>query len=118
MELIWYPKCSTCQKAYKHLLEKNIDVTTRHIVEDTPSKEEIKHYITLYNQGIKPFFNISGMVYRQMNLKDKIDSLSIDEAAALLSSNGMLIKRPLLINQDKIMIGYKKLGERLKNERV
>jgi len=108
MEFIWYPKCSTCQKAYKHLKEKNIDVTLRHIVEETPTQEELKQWIELYNQGIKPFFNTSGIIYRELGIKDKIKDMSIDEAVELLSSNGMLIKRPLLISDNQVIIGYKK----------
>ncbi|MCI9093702.1 MAG: arsenate reductase family protein [Coprobacillus sp.] len=108
MEFIWYPRCSTCIKANKHLLEKHLTFTTRHIVEQTPSLEELKNWIQIYNQGIKPFFNTSGQVYRQLGLKDKINDMSIDEAVKLLASNGMLIKRPLLILDDHIIIGYKK----------
>lgn len=108
MEFIWYPKCSTCQKAYKHLQELGVQVTLRHIVEETPKKEEIKHWMDIYQQGIKPFFNSSGQLYRQLKLKDKIDEMTIDEACELLSSNGMLIKRPLLILDNQIIIGYKK----------
>lgn len=108
MELIWYPKCSTCIKAYKHLKEKKLNFTTRHIVEETPSQDELKAWIKMYNQGIKPFFNTSGQVYRQLGLKEKIKDMSVDEAVELLASNGMLIKRPLLILDHEIIIGYKK----------
>ena len=108
MLFYWYPKCSTCIKAYKHLKELNVEFDVRHIVEQTPSKEELKRYIELYNQGIKPFFNTSGKVYKDMNLKDKVGNMSVDEAALLLSSNGMLIKRPLLVDENKIIVGYKK----------
>ena len=107
MELIWYPKCSTCQKAKKHLERKKFSFSLRHIVEQTPTQEEIKQWIEMYNQGIKPFFNTSGQVYRQLGLKDKMKTMTIDEASQLLSSNGMLIKRPLLIYEDNIVIGYK-----------
>lgn len=108
MELIWYPKCSTCQKAYHHLKEKNLSFTTRHIVEEVPTKEEIHKWIEIYQQGIKPFFNTSGQVYRQLGLKEKINDMTIDEACELLSSHGMLIKRPLLVLEDQIIIGYNK----------
>lgn len=107
MELIWYPKCLTCQKAKKHLERKELTFSLRHIVEQTPTKEEIKKWIEMYDQGIKPFFNTSGQVYRQLGLKDKMKTMTIDEAVELLSSSGMLIKRPLLIDNDKIIIGYK-----------
>ena len=108
MLFYWYPKCSTCIKAHKHLKELNIELEVKHIVEETPTQDELKHYIELYNKGIKPFFNTSGKVYKDMNLKDKVGSMSVDEAAHLLSENGMLIKRPLLINGDQIIVGYKK----------
>ena len=108
MELIWYPKCSTCQKAYKHLMNKGLTIETRHIVESTPSQDELKKWIEMYNQGIKPFFNTSGQVYRHMGLNDQVKDMSIDEAVQLLASNGMLIKRPLLILDNQIIIGYKK----------
>lgn len=108
MELIWYPKCSTCQKAYKHLKELGIEVTLRHIVEETPTKEEIHTFIKNYDQGIKPFFNTAGKVYKELGLKDKIKDMSIEEACELLASNGMLIKRPLLIHDGQIIVGYKK----------
>lgn len=108
MELIWYPKCSTCQKAYKHLKELGIEVTLRHIVEETPTKEEIHTFIKNYDQGIKPFFNTAGKVYKELGLKDKIKDMSVEEACELLASNGMLIKRPLLIHDGQIIVGYKK----------
>lgn len=108
MKFYWYPKCSTCVKAHRHLKEMNIELDVKHIVEETPGEDELKTYIKLYNQGIKPFFNTSGKVYKDMNLKEKVGSMSIDEAAHLLASNGMLIKRPLLINGHQIIVGYKK----------
>ena len=79
----------------------------RHIVEETPTKKELETWIKMYNQGIKPFFNTSGQVYRQLGIKDKIKDMSIEEAAELLSKNGMLIKRPLLIHNKQIIIGFK-----------
>ena len=108
MKFYWYPKCSTCIKAYKHLKELDIELDVKHIVEETPSADELKKYIELYNQGIKPFFNTSGNVYKEMKLKDKVNTLSLDDAVELLSGNGMLIKRPLLIADDKVIVGYKK----------
>lgn len=107
-EFIYYPRCSTCQKALKHLKEKNISVKERHIVEDVPTKEELLTWIKEYNQGIKPFFNTSGKLYRELQLKDKVAGMSEEEAAELLSSNGMLIKRPILILDHQFIIGYKK----------
>ncbi|MEG0365442.1 MAG: arsenate reductase family protein [Coprobacillus sp.] len=107
MQFIYYPKCSTCIKAMKHIRNKYSDIVLRDIVNETPSKDELIEWINTYNQGIKPFFNTSGLVYRELNIKDKINTISIEEAADLLSSNGMLIKRPLLIDENMIVIGYK-----------
>ena len=79
MELIYYPKCSTCMKALKHLESKNLSFKKRHIVEQTPTAQEFQQWIEQYGQGIKPFFNTSGQVYRAMNLKDKINDLGISQ---------------------------------------
>lgn len=108
MEFIYYPRCSTCLKALKKLKEQGIDVTLRDIVNETPTQEELLCWIRQSGKGIKPFFNTSGKLYREMNLKDKINDMNEDEAALLLSQNGMLIKRPLLIDSEKIIIGYQK----------
>jgi arsenate reductase len=108
MRFYWYPKCSTCVKAYKHLKEMNVELDVKHIVEQTPTKEEMKMYIELYAQGIKPFFNTSGKLYKEMNMKEKVGTMNVDEAAELLSSHGMLVKRPLLVNGNQIIVGYKK----------
>ena len=105
MEFIYYPNCSTCKKALKKI--KDFDPKLRDIVKETPSKEELKTYINTYNKGIKPFFNTSGQVYRQMNLKDKIKDMTIDEACDLLSLNGMLVKRPILVLDNEVLVGYK-----------
>ena len=107
MEFIYYPKCSTCIKALKHLESKGLTFTKRDIVNETPTQEELLIWIQQYNQGMKPFFNTSGLVYKEMNLKEKINDMNAMEAASLLSSNGMLIKRPLLISENQIIIGYK-----------
>ena len=108
MEFIYYPRCGTCLKALKKLKEQEIDVTLRDIVNETPTQEELLCWIRQNGKGIKPFFNTSGKLYREMNLKDKINDMNEDEAALLLSQNGMLIKRPLLIDGEKIIIGYQK----------
>lgn len=107
-QLIYYPRCSTCIKALKHLERLGYSFEKRDIVNETPTKDELLMWIRKYNKGIKPFFNTSGQVYRQMNLKEKINDMSDEEAAKLLASNGMLIKRPLFINENQIIIGYKK----------
>lgn len=102
-----YPKCSTCVKARKWLEENKIDFTSRHIVEEKPTAEELKAFIKLSNLPLKKFFNTSGIFYRQLNLKDKIPTMTEDEAINLLSSNGMLVKRPLIVCDKGILIGFK-----------
>ena len=107
MLFIEYPKCSTCKKTKKYLDDNNIKYENRHIVEDNPTKEELKKWIKKYNIDIKKLFNTSGMKYRELNLKEKLQSINDDEKIEILSSDGMLIKRPLLITEDKIIVGYK-----------
>ena len=106
MIFIWYPKCSTCQKAKKWLDENGIEYTLRDIVLETPTEEELTKWIKDSGLDIKKFFNTSGMKYRELGLKDKLDSMSFDEKVKLLSSDGMFIKRPLLIGK-KIIPGFK-----------
>ena len=113
---IEYPKCTTCQKAKKWLKDNNIEFTDRHIVEENPRKEELKNWIHKSGLPIKRFFNTSGILYKEMNLKDKLESLSEDEQIELLATNGMLVKRPLIITDDIILVGFKeKQWEVLKN---
>ena len=104
---ITYPKCSTCQKAKKFLDENKIKYIEKHIVTDTPSYEELKKIIKMSGLPVSKFFNTSGMLYRSMNLKEELKNCSDDEKIRLLSSNGMLIKRPLLITKDKVLVGFK-----------
>lgn len=104
---IEYPKCSTCQKAKKWLEGNNIEFVDRHIIEETPTAEELTEWIKQSNQEIKKWFNISGLKYKALNLKDKLPTLSDKEKIKLLSSDGMLIKRPLLITDNQIFIGFK-----------
>lgn len=104
---IHYPKCSTCKKALNYLKENGVDVVERHIVEDTPSEAELMKWITLSGLEFKKFFNTSGLVYKEMGLKDKVKTMTQEEAAALLASNGMLIKRPILVMNDKVCVGFK-----------
>ena len=105
---ITYPKCSTCQKAKKLLDEKQIKYIERHIVTETPTYEELKEIIRISGLPVSKFFNTSGMLYRSMNLKEELKNCTDDDKIKLLSSNGMLIKRPLLVNQNKAIIGFKK----------
>ena len=107
MQFIEYPKCSTCQKAKKYLEDNNITFTDRMIKEETPTVEEITEWIDKYNIDIKKLFNTSGLKYKELNLKEKLPSMTTKEKIELLSSDGMLIKRPLLVTKNTIIIGYK-----------
>ena len=102
-----YPKCSTCKKAEKFLMENNIEFINRNIVEENPSAEELA--LWMEKSGLEPrkFFNTSGVLYREMNLKDKIKTMSKEEMIEILSTNGMLVKRPLLVMDDKVLVGFK-----------
>ena len=102
-----YPKCSTCKKAEKFLKENNIEFINRNIVEENPSAEELA--LWMEKSGLEPrkFFNTSGVLYRDMNLKDKIKTMSKEEMIEILSTNGMLVKRPLLVMDDKVLVGFK-----------
>jgi len=102
-----YPKCSTCQKAKKFLAENQIDVEERHIVEEHPQKDELIKWMNLYQGDAKKFFNTSGLVYRDMELKDKVKTMTLDQMAEVLATNGMLVKRPLVILADTVLIGFK-----------
>lgn len=107
MLFIEYPKCSTCQKAKKWLDERKVEYTDRHIVEDNPSYEELKEWYERSGLPLKKFFNTSGMLYKEMKLKDKLPAMSEDEQLKLLSTNGMLVKRPLIVGDGIIMTGFK-----------
>ncbi|MCQ8211563.1 arsenate reductase family protein [Cetobacterium somerae] len=102
-----YPKCSTCIKARKWLEENGVEFESRHIVENNPTKEELKKWIELSKQPIKKFFNTSGILYREMNLKEKVAENNENELLDILSTNGMLVKRPLLVGKDVVLIGFK-----------
>jgi arsenate reductase len=104
---IEYPKCTTCIKAKKFLIENNVDFQDRHIVDNNPTKEELALWIDKSGLEIKKFFNTSGKLYKEMNLKDKIKDMSKEDCIELLSANGMLVKRPLLIEGDKVLVGFK-----------
>lgn len=106
--LIWYPKCSTCKNAKKYLEDNNIKFDLRDIKCETPNTKELDKLISLSNKDIKAFFNTSGLVYKKLNLKDKLQEMSYDEKLNLLANDGMLIKRPILIYNDKVLVGFKK----------
>ena len=102
-----YPKCTTCKKAKKWLDDHNVEYTDRNIVEENPSYEELKEWYEKSGLPLKKFFNTCGMLYKEMNLKDKLSTMSEEEQLKLLASNGMLIKRPLLVGDDFIRLGFK-----------
>lgn len=102
-----YKACSTCTKARKHLEANNIEFENREITLDTPSVKELKAWVELGNLDIKSLFNTRGQSYRDLNLKEGYANLSDDERLDLLSKDGMLIKRPLLITNDQVLVGYK-----------
>lgn len=104
---IEYPKCSTCKKAKKWLIENNIEFIERNIVEETPKVEELNEWINKSGKEIKRWFNTSGLKYKELNLKEKLSTMSDEEKIELLASDGMLIKRPLLISNKGIFIGFK-----------
>ena len=107
MLFICYPKCSTCQKAKKWLDEHNIEYIERHIVEDNPTYDELKEWYAKSGFPLKKFFNTSGLIYKEMNLKDKLPTMSEEEQLKLLATNGMLVKRPLVVKENIVLVGFK-----------
>lgn len=107
MVVLCYPRCGTCKKALKWLDDNGIRYDYRHIVEENPTKEELKEWYGKSGLPIKKFFNTSGLKYKELNLKDKIPQMSEEEIFDLLSTDGMLVKRPILIDGDKILVGFK-----------
>ena len=107
MLFICYPKCSTCQKAKKFLNEHNIEFTERHIVEDNPSYDEIKEWYQKSELPLKKFFNTSGLLYKDMQLKDKLLAMSEEEQLQLLATNGMVVKRPIVVDGDTVLVVFK-----------
>lgn len=103
----WYPKCGTCQKAKKWFDANGVEYNSIHIVEETPSKDELLSLIEKSGLPVKKFFNTSGKKYRELNLKEKVNDLSIEETAELLASDGMLIKRPIVTDGEKVTVGFK-----------
>ena len=107
MLFIQYPPCSTCQKAKKWLDEHGVSYTDRHIKENNPTYEELKHWYKISGLPLKRFFNTSGLLYKSMNLKEKLPTMTEEEQLKLLASDGMLVKRPILISGDKVLLGFK-----------
>lgn len=104
---IQYPACSTCQKARKWLEANQIEYTDRHIVEANPTESELRTWIKASGLPLKNFFNTSGLVYRALNLTEKLPGMSEDEQIQLLASDGKLIKRPLLVSDQGVLVGFK-----------
>lgn len=107
MIFLQYPPCSTCQKAKKWLDSHGIDYEDRHIKEYNPSYEELKVWYDLSGLPLKKFFNTSGLVYKSLGLKDKLPTMTDDEQLRLLASDGMLVKRPLVIGADFVLTGFR-----------
>ena len=106
MLFIEYPSCSTCKKAKKFLIDHKAKFTARHIVEDTPTKEELHSWWKKSGLELKKFFNTSGKLYKEMQLKDRLKDMSDEEKLTLLSENGMLIKRPILVSENSVLVGF------------
>lgn len=117
MLFINYPKCTTCKKAEKWLDEHEIKYTKRHIVEENPTCDELRDWQARSGLPLRKFFNTRGLLYKEMKLKDKLASMSEDEQLKLLASNGMLVKRPIAVDGDTVLVGFKetewkkKIGE-------
>ena len=116
MLFICYSKCSTCQKARKWLEEHSIEYNERNIIEENPTFDELKEWYDVSGFPLKKFFNTSGMLYKEMHLKDKLPEMSEEEQLRLLATNGMLVKRPLVIDGDTVVVGFKEAewAEKLK----
>ena len=107
MLFVQYPPCSTCQKAKKWLDAKGVSYTDRHIKEQNPSYEELKEWYEKSGLPLKKFFNTSGLLYKSMNLKEKLPAMTEEEQLRLLATDGMLVKRPLVIKGDTVLTGFK-----------
>lgn len=105
--MLCYPKCTTCQKALKWLDDRGIGYVYRNIKEERPTEEELRQWIQRSGLPVQRFFNTSGLLYRSMNLKEKTASMTDDEKIALLATDGMLVKRPLLIDEKGVLVGFR-----------
>ena len=102
-----YPKCSTCQKAKKWLIQQGLEFQDRHIVEENPKKEELETWYKESGLPLKRFFNTSGNLYKEMQLKDKLPKMSEEEQYDLLATDGMLVKRPILVTDERVLVGFR-----------
>ncbi|MGN0475235.1 MAG: arsenate reductase family protein [Acutalibacteraceae bacterium] len=107
MLFIQYPPCSTCQKAKKWLDEHGLNYTDRHVKEQNPSYEELKKWYEMSGLPLKRFFNTSGLLYKSMNLKDRLPTMSEEEQLRLLATDGMLVKRPIIVDGDTVLTGFR-----------
>lgn len=107
MLFVEYPKCTTCKKAKKWLDEHSVSYDDRHIKEQNPTIEELKAWHEKSGLPLKKFFNTSGLLYKEMNLKDKLKTMSEEEQFTLLASDGMLVKRPIVVTEEAVLVGFK-----------
>ena len=107
IKFICYPKCTTCQRAQSWLDEKGLEYEMRNIKEENPSYDEIKAWYETSGLDIKRFFNTSGLLYKSMGLKDKLDKMTVDEKLTLLATDGMLVKRPIVVGDGFVLVGFK-----------
>lgn len=108
MLFLEYPPCSTCKKAKKWLDDHNISYTARHIKDENPTYEELKHWLEISGLPVKKFFNTSGLLYKSMELKNKLPVMSVEEQLQLLSTDGMLVKRPVVVTENgKVLTGFR-----------
>ena len=107
MTFLCYPKCTTCKKAKKWLQDNGLDFTARHIKEANPTYEELKYWYEASGLPLKRFFNTSGLAYKALNLKENLPQMTEEEQLRLLATDGMLVKRPVLVTEDRILLGFK-----------
>ena len=107
MLMVWYPKCSTCQKAMAWLRDRGIEPETRDINNERPTREELARWHRISGLPLKRFFNTSGLQYKALGLKEKLPAMSEDEQLDLLATDGMLVKRPVLVGEDFVLTGFR-----------
>lgn len=107
MLFLEYPSCTTCKKAKAWLQSKGLQFTARHIKEENPTAEELSGWQEKSGLELKKFFNTSGLVYKDLGLKDKLPTMTREEQLDLLASNGMLVKRPIVVTEDTVLVGFK-----------
>ena len=107
MFFIEYPKCTTCKKAKQWLIDNQIEFTQRNIQEQNPTYDELKEWHQKSGLPLKKFFNTSGLLYKSMQLKDKLSGMDVEEQLRLLASDGMLVKRPIIVDKDTVLVGFR-----------